>query len=145
MASSPSISILSFISLFLSIFYVPVTNFFIFYLEIFSPKGSREPLFLAYVDKLGVLRAQTMLPDKAIGSKKEVIKWGNSKGNGRGRDLMSVRVRNTMIEERWEDRDREGEGERKKEKHTPTNTHTHTHTHSQREMVREQERERERE
>ena len=31
-------------------------------------------MYLAYVDKLGVLRAQTMLPEKAIGSKKEVTK-----------------------------------------------------------------------
>jgi hypothetical protein len=37
-----------------------------------SSQGTREAMYLAYVDKLGVLKAQKILPDKAIGQKKEV-------------------------------------------------------------------------
>jgi hypothetical protein len=41
--------------------------------SISSPsQGTREAMYLAYVDKLGVLKAQKILPDKAIGQKKEV-------------------------------------------------------------------------
>jgi hypothetical protein len=31
-------------------------------------------MFMAYVDKLGVLRAQTLLPEKALGQRKEALK-----------------------------------------------------------------------
>ena len=37
-----------------------------------TPQGSREPLYMACVDKLGILKAQKLLPEKALAQKKEV-------------------------------------------------------------------------